>query len=51
MMTICYTNHALDQFPEDLMDIGIPSTSMVRLGAKFTARTKSLGLLDQSNRR
>ncbi|PWY66022.1 AAA family ATPase [Aspergillus heteromorphus CBS 117.55] len=48
MMVICYTNHALDQFLEDLMDIGIPDTSMVRLGAKSTARTKSLGLMDQS---
>ncbi|PWY93542.1 AAA family ATPase [Aspergillus sclerotioniger CBS 115572] len=47
MMVICYTNHALDQFLEDLMDIGIPDTSMVRLGAKSTARTKALSLMDQ----
>ncbi|PYH88610.1 AAA family ATPase [Aspergillus ellipticus CBS 707.79] len=48
MMVICYTNHALDQFLEDLMDIGIPDASMVRLGSKSTSRTRRLGLLDQA---
>ncbi|GKZ94891.1 hypothetical protein AnigIFM59636_008622 [Aspergillus niger] len=48
LMIICYTNHALDQFLEDLLDIGIPSTSMVRLGSKSTSRTKELGLFEQS---
>lgn len=47
-MIICYTNHALDQFLEDLLDIGIPSKSMVRLGSKSTSRTKELGLFEQS---
>ena len=36
---ICFTNH---QFLEDLMDIGIPSSAMVRLGGKSTDRTKPL---------
>lgn len=48
LMVLCYTNHALDQFLEDLMDIGIPNTSMVRLGSKSTSRTKTLGLFEQS---
>lgn len=48
MMVICYTNHALDQFLEDLQDIGIPASSMVRLGSKSTLRTKDLGLFEQS---
>ncbi|RAK83097.1 AAA family ATPase [Aspergillus costaricaensis CBS 115574] len=48
LMIICYTNHALDQFLEDLLDIGIPTTSMVRLGSKSTPRTKDLGLFEQS---
>ncbi|BCS04189.1 uncharacterized protein AKAW2_71067A [Aspergillus luchuensis] len=48
LMIICYTNHALDQFLEDLLDIGIPTTSMVRLGSKSTPRTKELGLFEQS---
>ncbi|KXT02382.1 hypothetical protein AC578_230 [Pseudocercospora eumusae] len=48
ILVICYTNHALDQFLEDLLDIGIPSKAMVRLGSKSTARTKHLSLRDQA---
>lgn len=44
ILLVCYTNHALDQFLEDLMDIGIPHDSMVRLGGKSTTRTESLSL-------
>lgn len=47
MLVICYTNHALDQFLEDLLDIGIPADYMVRLGAKSTPRTESLQLSKQ----
>ncbi|KAI9763908.1 MAG: hypothetical protein M1840_009020 [Geoglossum simile] len=47
ILVVCYTNHALDQFLEDLLDIGIPQQSMVRLGGKSTARTKTLGLRGQ----
>ncbi|PGH26481.1 hypothetical protein AJ80_01795 [Polytolypa hystricis UAMH7299] len=47
ILVLCYTNQALDQFLEDLMDIGIPDTSMVRLGSKSTSRTKKLGLFEQ----
>lgn len=32
---------------EDLLDIGIPSSAMVRLGPKSTARTKPLGVREQ----
>ncbi|KZS96999.1 P-loop containing nucleoside triphosphate hydrolase protein [Sistotremastrum niveocremeum HHB9708] len=39
ILVVCYTNHALDQFLEDLLDIGIPMTSLVRLGGKSTPRT------------
>lgn len=42
ILVICFTNHALDQFLEDLMDIGIPKEAMVRLGGKSTDRTKPL---------
>ncbi|KAH8689078.1 P-loop containing nucleoside triphosphate hydrolase protein [Talaromyces proteolyticus] len=48
ILVLCYTNHALDQFLECLMDIGIPRESMVRLGSKSTSRTKMLGLFEQS---
>ncbi|KAE8380077.1 P-loop containing nucleoside triphosphate hydrolase protein [Aspergillus bertholletiae] len=47
VLVMCYTNHALDQFLEDLMDIGIDSSSMVRLGSKSTPRTESLRLYSQ----
>lgn len=48
ILVVCYTNHALDQFLEDLLDIGIPGDSMLRLGGKSTPRTKPLALYDQS---
>lgn len=46
---MCYTNHALDQFLEDLMDIGITSSAMVRLGSKSSQRTESLRLFAQQS--
>ena len=48
ILVCCYTNHALDQFLEDLMKIGIPSSSMVRLGGKATTVTEPLQLEKQS---
>lgn len=44
ILVVCYTNHALDQFLEDLLDIGIPQSSIVRLGGKATPRTADLAL-------
>jgi hypothetical protein len=38
----------LDQFLEDIPDIGVSENEMLRLGAKSTLRTKSLGLYEQS---
>jgi AAA domain len=49
VLVISYTNHALDQFLEELLDIGIPERDMVRLGSKFTSRTYPLLLSKQSN--
>jgi len=48
---LSYTNHALDQFMEGLIDIGIPKTSMLRLGSKSTARTQDLSLYKQQRGR
>ena len=48
MLVVCFTNHALDQFLEDLLDIGIPPENMLRLGGKSTDRTKQLALFGQS---
>jgi hypothetical protein len=49
ILVVCFTNHALDQFLEDLMDIGIPSSTMVRLGGKSTNRTKPLMIREQTS--
>lgn len=48
ILVVCFTNHALDQFLEDLMDIGIPSSAMVRLGGKSTDLTKPLMIREQA---
>lgn len=48
ILVVCFTNHALDQFLEDLLDIGIPADQMLRLGGKSTSRTKCMSLYDQS---
>lgn len=48
ILVVCFKNHALDQFLEDLMDIGIPSSAMVRLGGKSTTRTKPLMIREQA---
>jgi hypothetical protein len=44
-----YTNHALDQFLEDLIKIGIHPDCIVRLGSKFSATTKALTISEQRN--
>jgi hypothetical protein len=40
----CYTNHALDQFLEDLINIGIPKDEIVRIGGKPNQNTAELSL-------
>lgn len=47
ILVVCFINHALDQFLEGLMDIGIPSSAMVRLRGKSTGRTKPLTIRKQ----
>ncbi|KAL4903296.1 hypothetical protein BDW74DRAFT_54178 [Aspergillus multicolor] len=47
ILVMCYTNHALDQFLEDLMDIGINHSAIVRLGSKSSPRTEALKLSSQ----
>lgn len=44
ILVLCYTNHALDQFLEDFLDIGICKNDIVRLGSKSTSRTADLSL-------
>ncbi|KAF7312269.1 hypothetical protein MIND_00239900 [Mycena indigotica] len=48
ILVVCYTNHALDQFLEDILGMGVPDDKVVRLGGKSTARTEGLSLHRQS---
>lgn len=32
ILVVCFTNYALDQFLEELLEIGIPESTMLRLG-------------------
>jgi len=49
ILVLTFTNHALDQFLEDIQKAGIPSDSMVRLGSKFNANTHALLMKNQPN--
>ncbi|KAL7920998.1 P-loop containing nucleoside triphosphate hydrolase protein [Trichoderma austrokoningii] len=54
VLVLSYTNHALDQFLEDLMGVGIAQSDMVRIGSKASAKTEALridGLAKQSGYR
>lgn len=42
ILVLSYTNHALDQFLEDLIGVGIPPDDMTRLGYKSTPKTACL---------
>lgn len=44
---MCFTNHALDSFLEDLIKVGIPASDIVRLGSKGTPQTLPLRVRDQ----
>lgn len=43
------TNHALDEFLSDLLDVGIEPSDMVRFGGKASSRTHSLLLSEQQS--
>lgn len=47
ILVVCYTNHALDQFLEDLLGIGIAADSIVRIGGRASASVQHLSLLSQ----
>ncbi|RDB20814.1 NFX1-type zinc finger-containing protein 1 [Hypsizygus marmoreus] len=49
ILVVCYTNHALDDILEGLLDIGIPQDSMVRLGGKSTSRTEPMMMQKQKS--
>ncbi|KAK0613521.1 P-loop containing nucleoside triphosphate hydrolase protein [Immersiella caudata] len=45
ILVVSYTNHALDQFLEDLLNAEIPSNEILRLGAKAKCTPATLPLL------
>ncbi|PKS09397.1 hypothetical protein jhhlp_004012 [Lomentospora prolificans] len=47
VLLLSFTNHALDQFLEDLISLGLPEHAMVRLGSKSKEETASLSLHKQ----
>ena len=47
MLVVCYTNHALDDILEGLLNIGIPPDAMLRLGGKSSSKTEPLLLRNQ----
>lgn len=47
ILVTTYTNHALDQFLDDLRDMGIEDKDMVRLGSKISTSNSKLSLFDQ----
>ncbi|KAG6854528.1 hypothetical protein C0991_005440 [Blastosporella zonata] len=49
ILVVCYTNHALDDILTSFLDIGIPETSIVRLGGKSTPRTEPLTMHHQNS--
>ena len=49
VLVCCYTNHALDQFLEDLLEQGIPEKDIVRLGSKPSPTTKCMALAAQTH--
>ena len=48
VLVCCYTNHALDQFLEDLVRQGIPGEHVVRLGSKPSPTTQHMALSTQT---
>ncbi|PVI08396.1 P-loop containing nucleoside triphosphate hydrolase protein [Periconia macrospinosa] len=49
ILVLTYTNHALDQFLNDIRNAGIPSSSIVRLGGKYSDDTKALSIREQQS--
>ena len=47
ILVVCYTNHALDDILEGLLNINIPADAMLRLGGKSTPGTEPLLIRNQ----
>ncbi|KAI6157079.1 P-loop containing nucleoside triphosphate hydrolase protein [Pisolithus tinctorius] len=44
ILVVCYTNHALDQFLDDLINIGIPRGEIVRFGGRAKPALEDLSV-------
>ncbi|KAI6102504.1 P-loop containing nucleoside triphosphate hydrolase protein [Pisolithus croceorrhizus] len=51
ILVVCYTNHALDQFLEDLIDIGIPREDIVRFGGRAKPALEDLSVYNLRKQR
>ncbi|KAF9791979.1 P-loop containing nucleoside triphosphate hydrolase protein [Thelephora terrestris] len=49
VLVCCFTNHALDQFLEDLLKQGIPAEQIVRLGSRASPTTQGMALSAQTH--
>lgn len=49
IVVICSTNHALDQFLKNLLDIGIPPSAITRLGFGSNDKIRSLDISEQKS--
>lgn len=52
ILCVCYTNHAIDQFLENLLDIGIDASKVLRIGSnlKVSDRIKPMCIQDEAQR-
>ncbi|KAI6120180.1 P-loop containing nucleoside triphosphate hydrolase protein [Pisolithus croceorrhizus] len=51
ILVVCYTNHALDQFLEDLIGIGIPREDIVRFGGRAKPALEDLSVFKMQRER
>jgi hypothetical protein len=47
ILVVCYTNHALDQFLDDIRNMGVPDEHIVRLGGKVSTSLDHLSIRSQ----
>ncbi|KAK5713815.1 hypothetical protein LTR17_017441 [Elasticomyces elasticus] len=51
ILVLYYTNDALDQFLEEIFDMGVDQHKVLPLGSEFTAQTEPMTLYDQTRQR
>ena len=51
ILVVCYTNHALDQFLEDLINMGIKRTHIARFGGRPKTSLRDLSVINHPRKR